>query len=160
MLFKLKDYDKLVDELQELKQHLDDAVIYTEHLEVSLRETKKDLEEEKNKNIKLKEKINYIDLPKHSFADLEKKLMLADIYTLQIIVDYLSLDSYELIKNIASRIDKNNIDNYIAYRDWALWRNEELKKVLLKYISKKDTYIDRIDLEEKKKNTTQDKIII
>lgn len=117
VLFKLRDYEKLVDELQEMKQHLDDAVIYTEHLEVSLRETKKDLDEEKNKNAKLKEKINYIDLPKHSFVDLEKKLPLADTYTLQIIIDYLSLDSYELIKNIASRVDKNNIDNYIAYRD-------------------------------------------
>lgn len=40
------------------------------------------------------------------------------------IIEYLRLDSYELVKNLAQVTNKENSSEIIAYRDGALGRNE------------------------------------
>lgn len=151
ILFKIKDYDNLFIQNERQKKEMDNQNIYIQHLEVNLWESQKDLSEAKGDIDILKGKINHLELPKYALNELEKKLILADNYTLKLIGDYLDLDNYELVKNIASRVDRKNIAEFIAYRDWALGRNQELKKLILKYIKKEDTYIDRITWEKEQK---------
>lgn len=151
LIFKISDYDDLYFENERQKKEIDNLNIYIQHLEVNLNETKNELNDKEESIAFLKGKINNIDLPKSSLSELEKKLILADNFTLKLIIDYLTLDSFELVKNIASRVNKDNFAEFVAYRDWALWRNEELKKILLKHTSKKETFTDRITWEEEDK---------
>jgi len=64
------------------------------------------------------------------------------------IVDYLKLDSFELVQNMAKVINKDNASDSITYRDGALWRNEAMMKVLSESTTKKE-YFDK--LQQKKK---------
>ena len=156
ILFKINYYDDLFIEKEAKRKEIDTLNIYIQHLEVNLRESQRDLKELKNDLNILKTKINNIELPKNTIKDLESKLLLADSYTLKLIIDFLVLDTYELVKNIASRVDRENLSEYIAYRDGAIWRNQELKNLLSKFVNKNNTFVDRITLEEesKKKGTS------
>jgi hypothetical protein len=80
-------------------------------------------------------------------------MKLSDKFTLNQIVHYLKLDSFELVKKIAWTVNKENASNVIAYRDWALWRNECLIKFLFKYATKEKQKVDKLKWEviEKKK---------
>lgn len=149
IFFKIKNYDILYEDFLIQKKEIEDLNIYIKHLEVNLNMLKRDLDEEKENSKALSKKLNNLDLPKKTLKELEKKLLLADNYTLEIIREYLILDSYELVKNIASRVDNSNITAYISYRDWALGRNEELKKLIEKYIKKDNTFVDKIEWETK-----------
>jgi len=64
------------------------------------------------------------------------------------IVDYLKLDSFQLVQNMAKTINKDNASDSISYRDWALGRNEALMKLLSESTQKKE-YYDK--LQQKKK---------
>lgn len=120
ILFKINYYDDLFIEKEAKRKEIDTLNIYIQHLEVNLRESQRDLKESKNDLNILKTKINNIELPKNTIKDLESKLLLADSYTLKLIIDFLVLDTYELVKNIASRVDRENLSEYIAYRDGAI----------------------------------------
>jgi hypothetical protein len=67
---------------------------------------------------------------------------MADEYTLNKLCEYLRLDSYELVKNLAKVTNKANTAEMIAYRDGALGRNDALLKTLSASI-KSRTFIDR-----------------
>lgn len=72
------------------------------------------------------EKYNLIDFPSVPLKDIDTKIKYFDPVMVDTLVEYLKLDSYELVKNLASRTNSENAWNIIAYRDWALGRNEGL----------------------------------
>lgn len=67
---------------------------------------------------------NLIDFPKMPLKEIESRIKIIDKITVQVIIEYLKLDSYELVKNLARRTNSENASNIIAYRDGALGRNE------------------------------------
>ena len=87
---------------------------------------------------------NEIGIPSEGLKEIETKLAICDKYTANAIADYLVLDSYELVKNLAKTVNSSNASEVIAYRDGALSRNEATIKVLRK-IGKDDSFKNRID---------------
>lgn len=83
-------------------------------------------------------------MPEHTAEELKKALTLADAYVLEKLISYLTLDSYEIVKNLAKITDSSNASQVIAYRDGALSRNEALAKTLRECLSKTH-YNDRIE---------------
>ena len=90
-----------------------------------------------------------MELPEEWIKSLKSKLKLWDKETMDWIIDYLKLDSFELVQNMAKVINNSNASDSIAYRDGALWRNESLMKLLSESTNKKE-YYDK--LTQKKKN--------
>ena len=62
---------------------------------------------EKQKELLTKEKTCYndIDMPNFNINELETSLKLADKFTIKTIKDYLILDSYEIVKNMAKVVN-------------------------------------------------------
>ena len=104
----------------------------------------KKLEKEKNniKEVKTKE----LGIPELALKQIEKTMYLTDTYTLKQLTHYLKLDTYEFVKKIAWTINKDNVSEVIAYRDWALQRNEALIKFLEKFAVEKQMF-DKIKWE-------------
>jgi len=94
---------------------------------------------------------NHIEKPDLNLKEIESTLKLWDKFTLNQIISYLKLDSFEMVKNIAWTVNKENASEVIAYRDWALQRNESLIKFLSKFKSAEKNKIDRIKGEPIKK---------
>mgnify|MGYP003651498802 CR=1 FL=1 len=63
---------------------------------------------------------------------------MADKFTLNAIIQYLKLDSYEMVKNMPASLKEDNAVQLIAYVDWALQRNEAMVKMLTKHSVKKE----------------------
>ena len=117
--------------------------IFNLQLEVErLKSQNKDLAsfKEKYNELLTKEKTNYneIESPWMSLKELETSLKLSDKYTLKIIIEYLKLDSFELVKNIAKVINSQNSSEIIAFRDWALQRNWTLKELFEKIVKESE----------------------
>ena len=109
---------------------------------VENKELYKDIEEKDNKLKKLTKKENsYNDIEKsdRNLQELEATLKMADKFTMRQIINYLTLDSYEIVKNMAKVVNNENASQVLSYRDWALQRNEELKKFLSKFVTEKKT---------------------
>lgn len=83
---------------------------------------------------------NEISKPDLSIKQIEASMKLVDKFTLNQIIHYLKLDTFELVKNIAWLVNKDNVSEIIAYRDWALQRNESLIKFLEKFAVEKTKY--------------------
>lgn len=71
-------------------------------------------------------KYNLLDFPSVPLKDIEVKIKMMDRLITDTIIEYLRLDSYELVKNLASCTNSQNASEIIAYRDGALGRNEGL----------------------------------
>ena len=87
---------------------------------------------------------NEIQIPSKGLAQIESELKLCDKYTANAIAEYLEVDWYELVKNIAKTVNSANAAEVIAYRDGALSRNEATIKVLRKIGSASMDFKDRI----------------
>jgi len=96
----------------------------------------------------MKASYNRLDIPTEWIKDLKEKLKLADKDTIRWIIEYINLDNYELVKNIAWTINDNNAANVIAYRDGSLARNIALRDLLSSCVQSKE-YFDRIAQEKK-----------
>lgn len=68
----------------------------------------------------------------------------ADQLTIMVIIEYLKLDSYKLVENLAKVTNSENASNIIAYRDGALGRNQALIERLQK-LQKKPAFTNRIE---------------
>lgn len=86
---------------------------------------------------------NELEKPRFNLKEIEAQIKLIDKLWLRLICDYLKLDSYEIVKNLAWIVNKENVEQVIAYRDGALQRNEQLIKFLEKHTQEKDKY-DRL----------------
>jgi len=87
------------------------------HSELQSEAYRINLEEEQRLTDRLKHDIDIlksehkeytIDIPTNTVEQLKKKLISGDKYTLETIIEYLKLDNFELIKNVAKIIDKDN----------------------------------------------------
>ena len=117
-----------------------------------LREDRNELMEVAREFEEFKNKYNQLEIPNKNLDNLENELRLADKFTMRTIVDYLKLDRYELVANLAKVIDSNNASQIIAYRDWAISRIEVLIAKIGKYANTKDTFTDRLKWEVIKKS--------
>jgi hypothetical protein len=69
-------------------------------------------------------------MPKTDLTTIRNALKTADSYILTSIIEYLKVDTYELVKNLAKVTNNGNAAETIAYRDGAIGRNEALSKLL------------------------------
>ena len=129
--------------------------IYLQSSQVNYTIIYEELEEKKWVIKRLKEKINLtkeqplyneISKPELNLKQIEASMKLTDKFTLNQIIHYLKLDTFEIVKNIAGTMNKDNVSEVIAYRDWALQRNEALIKFLEKYAVDK-TKFDKLKWE-------------
>jgi len=67
-------------------------------------------------------------MPNKTIHELQKSIQLWDKFTLDLIIDYLKLDTFEIVKKLATITNSTNASETIAYRDGALSRNEALMK--------------------------------
>lgn len=125
----------------ELKKWIDERDIYIQNLQVTLQETEKELKEKKivisNLKQKYQSKQRLIETPERNLQQIESALKLSDKFTINNIIDYLKLDSYEFVKTIWGVITEENAVQSVSYIDWALQRNESLINTLSKYSESK-----------------------
>ena len=141
---------KLLDKIQQLKSDFVDKEHQIESYKLyydTIKEEKEELEERLNKKDNSYSKLN-IPSP---LNEIEAKLKACDKFTLTTIVEYLKLDSFELVKNLAKVTNSTNTAEIIAYRDWALWRNEALMEKLKKLADKQWLFNDKLTAEIKTK---------
>ena len=100
---------------------------------------------------KLKEKLKRYELkvPKANITKLEQELKLCDTYTKRKIIEYLELDTFELVKNISGTVNNANSSDVINFMDWWIARNTALKNVLERSIDNKKEFLDRMTAETK-----------
>lgn len=100
------------------------------------------------KNLKdLKEKYE-IKIPENKSENILLEMKNADVYTKRLIIKYLELDNYELVKNIAGTINDNNASNVINFLDWGLTRNNILIQILQNSIDEKKEFYDKIKFDK------------
>ena len=91
------------------------------------------------------ESYNRIEIPTEGLKEIEAKLKLCDKFTAGAIADYLVLDTYELVRNLAKTVNSQNAAEAIAYRDGAIARNDAVIKVLRSIgAGKSDQFKNRI----------------
>jgi len=86
---------------------------------------------------------NLISFPKVPLKDIQVKLTTIDPLIANTLIEYLTLDSFEIVKNLAKVTNSENAANVIAYRDGAIGRNEGLIQ-RLRGLSTIEEYKDRI----------------
>lgn len=155
LLHKLRNYDELWEEHQQLQQEHSTLEIHWQSLSVTIKEYERELDEKKESIRVLKDRLtkstnsyNEIEQPKYKLSELEKSLQLADKFTMRQISEYLKLDSYELVKNMAKVMNKDNASEVMAHRDGGLQRNDSLIKILDKLTVEK-TFQDKFTGEKK-----------
>ena len=84
-----------------------------------------------------------VELPQLAVEELKSALKLADSYTMETIIKYLNLDTYELVKNLAKVTNSTNVAETISYKDGAIGRNDALIKLLRESIKGK-TFVNRV----------------
>lgn len=89
-----------------------------------------------------------LTLPKIDIKGFEAVLSLVNKTFITALIEYLNTDSFELVKSTMSIIDWNNQSEVIAFRNWALKRNESLIKILKKYEKEKEGKISKINWVE------------
>jgi hypothetical protein len=92
---------------------------------------------------------NDIYMPELSVKEIEAHLWLFDKFTTDTLTDYLKLDAYELVKNLAKTINSDTAPIVIAYRDWALRTINTLITALSK-VKGKWEFFDRMKQEKKR----------
>lgn len=84
-----------------------------------------------------------------ALRELEERMSTLDKGTAEVLCEYLRYDSYLIVKNLAKIVNDWNAWNAIAYRDWALSRNEALIEKLssMKTIDFKDRIAGKVDVK-------------
>ena len=119
---------------------LDESQVHNQTLYTIWEECKREIQEKNNSIDTLRKRLDIkrlIDSPKKNMAQIESALKLGCKFTMNNIIDYLKLDSYEFVKTIWGVITSDNAVESIAYVDGALQRNEALIKALKKYSEEK-----------------------
>lgn len=137
--------DRLLDRVLQLEQDLHEARIQIESAKSFISERDKKIERLQSHVCEVKEYT--IDMPEIEVEDLKKALKLADKFTLETLLQYIKIDSYKLVKNLAKVTNSSNASETIAYRDGALGRNEALIQLLSESIKGK-SFQNRIKWEE------------
>jgi len=141
-------YNKYSNELKHCKTDIFNLELLLKRQESEISDLKRKLEKKNKESVTEEKPYNEIDTPRFSLAELESTLKLADKYTMKQIAEYLRLDSYELVKNMAKIMNRDNASEVMAHRDGALQRNESLIRMLDK-LSKEKIVHDRIKSEMK-----------
>ena len=146
--------DSLLRNLNETTREYQTLQIHAKTLEIALEEERKKTDmlsraiEAKNARIAELEssepKYGNLDFPKFDSKEFEKTLKACHQFTIGVIADYLRLDRFELVKNLAKVTDSSNAATVIAFRDGALSRIESLISVLDKF-RKETSYKDRME---------------
>jgi predicted nuclease with TOPRIM domain len=101
----LKNYNELNEDYHNLKVSNDEVLVHNQSYSITLKETQKELDEKKRVISILKEKhsakTHFIESPQKNIKQLASVLKLGDKFTINNIIDYLKLDSFEFVKNIA-----------------------------------------------------------
>lgn len=111
---------------------------------------RKELEKAQKDLTKKETEYSLIDFPSMPLREIEERIKIIDKATVHVIIEYLKLDNYELVKNLAKVTNSENAGNIIAYRDGAIGRNDALIS-RLSGIKSIETYKDRIEGKEKDK---------
>lgn len=164
---KLKQLlDKLLrrDELLTLQLSLDCQLKQTQYYQGELVEAQLQAEsykiylEQKDKKIERLEASlesmdteRVIELPQFEVEELKKTLKMADVFTMNMIIDYLKSDIYHLVKNTAKTINKSNYAEVSIFMDGAIGRDEALMKVLKESVAGR-SFINRKVGEEQQVN--------
>lgn len=125
----------------------DDLIKYENEIATQKSElliVRKELEKAKKDLTKKETEYNLIDFPTMPLKEIEERIKIIDKATVYVIIEYLKLDNYELVKNLAKVTNSQNVANIIAYRDGAIGRNEALIE-RLSGIKTIDTFKDRIE---------------
>lgn len=139
------------DKMEKLNLEIDTLrEINTAHL-TDVKELKEKNEYLQKELTKQQTEYNLIEFPSMPLKEIETRLKLIDRITVKVIVEYLKLDQYELVKNLAKIMNDWNVANVIAYRDWALSRIQALID-RLQSLPTSDSFADRIagKMEQKK----------
>lgn len=117
------------------------------------KELLKENEELKKIILELNKKLSKYDLkvPEDNLEELKAKLKLSDTFTKKVIIDYLDLDTFNLVKNIANTVNDNNSANVINFMNWWIARNTALRTILENSIDKRKEFYDKITWENKSK---------
>jgi hypothetical protein len=77
----------------------------------------KENEELKKIILELNKKLSNYELrvSEDNLEELKAKLKLSDTFTKKVIIDYLDLDTFNLVKNIANTVNDNNSANVINF---------------------------------------------
>lgn len=156
-----KDYENLIAILNKKIEHKDEEIFnlklqnatYERKIE-SIEEDLKYKETLINRLRTTQRKEYEIEEPKIWLNELKEKIKMADDRTIKLIIEFLKLDTFERIKNIAliAKMRGNGMQEAIAYIDWIITSNEMLKQVLQTKIEDK-SYIDPLTWEKRiKKN--------
>jgi len=124
--------------------------ISLEWLELQLEEEKKEREEDKKRYEKMLSRYT-ITMPKTSRKETESKLKMCDDYTKSVIIKYIELDNFELVKNIAWVVNKDNSSDVISHMDWWLARNYAMIELLKNSIKDNKVFNDKIEWIKNKK---------
>lgn len=139
-----KELEYRSDRIKKLEEDLVYASIKIESDKTYLKNQEERIDRLKSQVANTQEPPEYtIEMPEIDVEEIKKALKLADSFTMETIVQYLKLDNYELVKNLAKITNKENVSETIAYRDGAIGRNEALIKVLSEAIKSK-TFINRV----------------
>lgn len=141
LLWYKHEYEDLQKRYDEIKY-----LVFDNHkLEEKLKEAQEEL-------TKKEDLYNVIDLPTTTLKEIEIKLKMVDKITITVIIEYLKLDAYELVKNLAKVTSSENASNIIAYRDWALSRIQALIERLSSLKTIDSQFKNRIvwEMDEKK----------
>jgi len=121
-------------------------------LEAEYKFLSKDLDIANKTIYRIKERDLDIILPKTTLNETEAKLrQWENKRILEIIINYLDLDNYSLIKNLANITNKDNVIEVIAHKNGALQRNLALKQLLKGCINEKKEFKDKMTWEYKNK---------
>ena len=121
-------------QLSKLQQEVSECNIQSESYRVYFEEERRTNEMLRNRIKQYEgqevEKDYMLWMPQVDLTTIKKSLKTADSYILTSIIEYLKLDTYELVKNLSKVVNKWNAAETIAYRDGAIGRNEALSKLL------------------------------
>ena len=117
------------------------------------KELMKENEELKKIILELNKKLSNYELrvSEDNLEELKAKLKLSDTFTKKVIIDYLDLDTFNLVKNIANTVNDNNSANVINFMNWWIARNTALRTILENSIDKRKEFYDKITWENKSK---------
>lgn len=115
----------------------DELWVHNQSYQVRLKESENDVQEKRETIKKLKDKVVDIALPTKGLSEIQAALKLGDKFTINTILEYLKLDTYEFVKTIWWVLNKDNVLQATAYIDWALQRNDSLIKQLSQYTEEK-----------------------
>lgn len=105
-------------------------------------------------NSSLREKLEHanqywqLDIPRPK-EEIEERLKVLTKSASIALIEYLKLDTYLLVQNLAQVTNKDNVSEVIAYRDGAIGRNNALIERLSKVAWKNNEFFDRMEWEIK-----------